>query len=153
MDIVAIEALASTASSAVVTAAATDLFEGVRHRVARLFGRGQADLSAGQRLGLTRDRLVRADPGAVEAVRAAQVAQWQTRFIDLLTDHPDAEAGLRALVEDLRGQLPGVVAASDHAMAAGRDVKVRASSGGLAAGVVHGDVAAPDPSAPGSDGG
>jgi hypothetical protein len=35
----AIEALASTASTALVTAAVTDFFEGVRHRVAVLFGR------------------------------------------------------------------------------------------------------------------
>lgn len=149
MDIAAIEALASTASAALVTAAVTDVFEGVRHRIARLFGRGEPDPAIQQRLARTQDRLAACERGELEPVRAALAAQWQTRFFDLLTDHPDAEPEVRELVDELRGLAPVVVSASDHAVSAGRDVNVTASGGGFAAGVVHGDVTPPGPSVPG----
>ena len=101
MDITAIEALAATASTALVTAAATDAFEGVRHRVARMFGRGQSDPKIEERLVATSEQLARAAPAELERKQAALAAQWQTRFADLLADYPDAEVELRALVEDL----------------------------------------------------
>ncbi len=148
MDLAAIEALASTASAAVVTAAATDLFEGVRRRVARMFGRGEPDPGAEQRLTLARDRLARAAPAEREQVRDVLIGQWQTRFTDLLADHPDTEDELRALVEELQERLPAV-AASDHSVAAGRDVTVQAAGGSVAAGVIHGNVGPPGPTAPG----
>jgi hypothetical protein len=53
---------------------------------------------------------------------------------------------LRALVQEVAAQLPaGAVSATDHSVAAGRDVKITASGGGIAAGVIHGNVALPDP--------
>jgi hypothetical protein len=51
----------------------------------------------------------------VAAVQAALAAQWQTRFADLLADHPDAAADLAALVSEIK---PAVTAA-DHSVAAG----------------------------------
>jgi hypothetical protein len=41
------------------------------------------------------------------------------------------------------------VLASGHAAAAGRDLNITASGGGTAAGVIHGNVAPPDPTLPG----
>ena len=56
------------------------------------------------------------------------------------------EADLRALVQEIQAQLPaGTVSAADHSVAAGRDVNITASGGGVAAGVIHGNVAPPDP--------
>ncbi len=60
----------------------------------------------------------------------------ETRFADLLADHPDAEAELAALVKDIK---PDVTAA-DHSVAAGGNVTATAKSGGVAANVIHGDV-------------
>ena len=69
-----------------------------------------------------------------------------TRLADLLEEDPGVEADLRALVQEIQAQLPaGVVSAADHAVAAGRDVNITASGGGVAAGVIHGNVAPPDP--------
>ena len=129
-------ALAAMAAAALVQAMVTDGWEGVRHKVARLFGRGQPDAAIERRLDTTRDQLTAATPGDLEKMQTALAAQWETRFADLLADHPDAEADLAALVKDIT---PAVTAA-DHAVAAGGNVTATAKSGGVAANVVHGDV-------------
>jgi len=129
-------ALAATAAAALLQAVVTDDWEGVRHKVTRLFGRGQPDAAIERRLDATRDQLTAATPGEVETVRAALAAQWETRFADLLADHPDAEDELAALVKDIK---PDVIAA-DHSVAAGGNVIATAQGGGVAANVIHGDV-------------
>ncbi len=145
-----VAALATLAGNALVTAAVTDFFEDVRGRVARLFGRGKADAGTERRLDATQTQLTSAAPGELERVRTTVAAQWQTRFTDLLDEYPDAEPELRALVADIEARLPaGTVAATDHSIAAGRDINIGASGGGVAAGVIHGNVSAPDPSSPG----
>src|SRR6516162_8279092 len=137
-------ALAATAAAALLQAVVTDDWEGVRHKVARLFGRGQPDVAIERRLDATRDQLAAATPGDLETVRAALAAQWETRFADLLADHPDAEAELAALVKDIKP----AVTATDHSVAAGGNVTATAKSGGVAANVIHGDVHA-GPTRPG----
>ena len=73
-----------------------------------------------------------------------------TRLTDLLEEDPGVEADLRTLVQEIQAQLPaGTVSAADHAVAAGRDVNISASEGGVAAGVIHGDVTPPGPIRPG----
>ena len=129
-------ALAAMAASALVQAMVTDGWEGVRHKVARLFGRGRPDVAIERRLDATRDQLTAATPVDLETVQEALAAQWETRFADLLADHPDVEAELAALVKDIR---PAATAA-DHSVAAGRNVTASAKSGGVAANVLHGDV-------------
>ena len=139
-------ALAAMAAAALVQAVVTDGWEGVRHKVARLFGRGQPDVAIERRLDATRDQLTAATPGEVETVRAALAAQWETRFTDLLADHPDAEAELAALVNEIKPD----VTAGDHSVAAGGNVTATAKSGGVAANVIHGDVHA-GPTRPGPE--
>ncbi len=129
-------ALAGMAAAALVQAMVTDGWEGVRHKVARLFGRGQPDVAIERRLDVTRDRLTAATAGDLETVQAALATQWETRFADLLADHPDAEAELAALVKEIRP----AVTATDHAVAAGGNVTATAEGGGVAANVIHGDV-------------
>jgi hypothetical protein len=129
-------ALAATAAAALVQAMVTDGWEGVRHKVARLFGRGQPDVAIERRLDVTRDRLTAATPDDLDTVQAALATQWETRFADLLADHPDAEAELAALVKEIRP----TVTATDHAVAAGGNVTATAQGGGVAANVIHGDV-------------
>ncbi len=122
------------AAAALVQAMVTDGWEGVRHKVARLFGRGQPDVVIERRLDTTRDQLAAATAGDLETVQAALAGQWETRFADLLADHPDAEAELAALVKEIRPTMT----ASDHSVAAGGNVTATAKSGGVAANVVHG---------------
>lgn len=144
MDIIT---LAVLAGNALVAAAVTDVWEDVRHKVARLFGRGQPDPQVERRLNTTRELFAAADPADLDRMREVQASQWSTRFGDLLADHPDAEAELRALVAEIQAKVP--VAATDHSVAAGKNVTVQADRGGVAAGVIHGDVR-PGPTTPGS---
>ena len=148
----ALVALAALAGNTVVTAAVTDTWEAARKGFARLLGRGDPAKTklAEERLTETADQLAEATGADVEPVRAALEAQWVTRMRDLLEEDPGAEADLRALVEEIQARLPaGMASAADHAVAAGRDVNISADRGGLAAGVIHGNVAPPGPTRPG----
>ena len=148
----AVLALAALAGNTVVTAAVTDAWESARKGFARLLGRGDPDKTqrAEERLAETHDRLTQAAGEDAEQTRAALEAQWVTRVRDPLEEDPGVEADLRTLVQEIQAQLPaGMVSATDHAVAAGRDVNISASGGGVAAGVIHGNVAPPNPTPPG----
>jgi|KBSMisStandDraft_5_1062788.scaffolds.fasta_scaffold304292_2 hypothetical protein len=136
MDPGTLAAIAQTASNALVTAAVTDTWEDLRHKIARWFGRGQPDQQIERRLDATRDQLMAAVPGELEAAQAALAGQWATRFADLLADYPDAGAELDELINDLKTR----VVAAGHSAAAARDMIADADRGGFAANVVHGDV-------------
>jgi phytoene dehydrogenase-like protein len=140
-----IGALAALAGSALVTATVTDAWQDARHKIARLFGRGQPDPVIGRRLDATHQQLAAAAPGELEQVRAYLTAQWQTRFADLLTDYPEAAGEVDAWAQEISTRIP---TASDHSAAAGRDMLARADHGGAAANVVHGSVTA-GPTTPG----
>ena len=145
-------ALASLAGKTVVAAAATDTWEAARRGIARLLGRGDPEQEqlAERRLEDTREQLAGAQGAGLEQARAALAAQWATRLADLLEDDPGVEADLRVLVQRIQKELPaGTVSATDHAVATGRDVNISASGGGVAAGVIHGNVTPPNPTHPG----
>jgi len=95
--------LAAKAGTVLVQAMAADDWEKVRPKVARLFGRGEPDPVAARRLDATRQQLDAASPGELEQAQAKLAAQWQTRFGDLLADHPDAGTELARLVDELTG--------------------------------------------------
>lgn len=101
-----IGALAGLAANTIVAAAVTDAFEGLRAKVARVFGRDQPDPGIQRRLDATRQQLTAATPGELETTRATQARQWETRFADLLADHPEAAGELRALLTEFRAALP-----------------------------------------------
>ena len=151
----ALIALAALAGNTVVAAATTDAWEATRRKFAQLLGRGDANKEqlADKRLEETRQQLERASGQELEKAQADLEKVWQLRLQDLLEEDPGVEAELRALVEEIRAQLPaGVVSAADHSIAAGRDVNISASDGGVAAGVIHGDVTPPGPTRPGPAG-
>jgi hypothetical protein len=140
----ALIALAALAGNTVVSAASTDAWEACRRECARLLGRGDPRKTEIARLRLTetQQQLAAAEGADLESARAAQTQEWEVRFADLVDEDPDIVSGLRALVEEVRAQLPaGVVSAAGHAVAAGRDVKISASEGGVAAGLIHGGLA------------
>jgi hypothetical protein len=149
----ALIALATLAGNTVIAAATTDRWEVARHKFARLLGRGdpQKEQLAEERLEETRKQLAGVSGQDLEKVQADLGHLWQLWLAGLLEEDPGAEAELRALVEEIRAQLPvASVAAVDHAVAAGRDVNISASQGGVAAGVIHGNVAPPCPADPSS---
>jgi hypothetical protein len=153
---VALDGLVSLAGQTVVTAAVTDAWEAARQGFARLLGRGDPDKTklAEQRLAATHAQLTGAEGADLERARAALEAQWVTRLADLLEEDPGIEADLRTLVEEIQARpSASVVSAADHAIAAGRDVNIRASGGGVAAGVIHGNVDPPNPIGQGPAGG
>lgn len=144
-------ALAQWAGQIVAASAVTDGWEAARRRVARLLGRGDPRKTelAERWLDETHQQLIAPDR-EIEPIRAAVSRRWEGRFADLLDEDPGVESDLRALVEEIQAQLPpGVVSAAGHAVAAGRDVNITASGGGTAAGVIHGNVAPPNPTGPG----
>lgn len=143
-----VSTLTALAGNTLVTAAVTDAWEDVRHKVARLFGRGEADPKIEQKLNDTWRQLDAAKPtGELERVQADLARDWTVRLKDLLADYPDAEAELNALVEDIR---PTIGAATDHSLTAGRDMKISADRGSVAGGVIDGDVTVTDPTGRGS---
>ena len=144
----ALIALAALAGNTVVAAATTDAWEAARRKFARLLGRGdpKKEQLAEKRLEETRQQLEGVSGQELEKAQVDLARDWQVRLTDLLEEDPGIEAELRAVVEEIRAQLPaGTVAASDHAVAAGRDVNISTSQGGVAAGVIHGNVAPPGP--------
>ena len=148
----ALVALAALAGNTVVTAAVTDAWESARKGFVRLLGRGDPAKTqlAGERLAESHDQLTQATGADLEPVHAELEAQWLTRMRDLLEEDPGAEADLRTLVQEIQARLPaGMVSAAGHAVAAGRDVNISADRGGIAAGVIHGNVAPPGPTHPG----
>jgi hypothetical protein len=144
----ALIALAALAGNTVVAAATTDAWEAARRKFARVLGRGdpKKEQVADKRLEETRRQLAALTGQELGQAQLELARAWQVRVADLLEENPSVEAELRTVVEEIRAQLPaGVVSAGDHSVAAGRDVNISASQGGLAAGVIHGDMALPDP--------
>ena len=138
-------ALAQWAGQTVAAAAVTDVWEAARKKVARLLGRGNPKKTEAVERWLdeTHQQLTAAQDADLEPARAAAAQRWEGRFADLLDEDPGVEADLRAVVTEIVSQLPArVVSAADHSVAAGRNVNIDATSGAVAAGVIHGDVLA-----------
>lgn len=142
-----IATLAATAGTALVQAMVNDGWEGLRHKVTSLFGRGQPDPKIEKKLAASRAQLAAASPADLGKLQADLAAEWRTRFGDLLDDHPDVAPDLTALVEELK---PIVASASDHSIAVGGDLEIKADHSGIAAGIIHGNVtpSPPTPAAP-----
>lgn len=108
-------ALAAAGGAAVVQAAGSDAWEGLRNRLARWFGRGDAERERGEleRLERSAEELAAADAESAGRIRARQEAVWQTRIETLLEDLADDEqraqaAGqLRQLLEQTVPQAGG----------------------------------------------
>jgi hypothetical protein len=98
--------LASLAANTVVAATVTDVYDGIRDRVARLFGRGNPDPVTARRLDKTRAELSDATSTSAEQLRAAHAAQWQVRFGDLVDAYPDIADELARLAAEIQAELP-----------------------------------------------
>ncbi len=100
-------ALASLAGNTVVAAATTDAWETAGQRFARLLGRGDPEQEqlAERRLAETREQLTGAEGADLERARAALAERWAGRLADLLEEYRDAEADLRALIQEVQAAL------------------------------------------------
>ncbi|MFB8090374.1 hypothetical protein [Streptomyces sp. NPDC055992] len=118
-------AVAAAGGGAVVQAAATDAWNGVRGGLARIFGRGDAGREQAEleRLDQTRAVLAAAQEGEeAQRVQIAQVARWQTRLETLLEELPEAEqqqvvAELQALVAQAKAAAPAGTVHNDFSQA------------------------------------
>ncbi len=148
--------LAVTGGTAVVQAAGTDAWAELRRAVATWFGRGvsQREQAELERLDRTAAALETTDAAEVERERIRQEASWQARIEARLenlqsTERDEAADQLRALLA--QHAAPGHVSAGPNGLAAGGNVDIRANSGSIAAGVIHGGAhlgipSTPDPS-------
>jgi hypothetical protein len=149
----AMTALAAAGGTAVVQAAGTDAWTGIRQQVARWFGRGnpQREQVQLERLDQTAAELQAARPAEAERVRIRQEAAWQGRIEVLLESLEDVERA--RVVDELRTlqaqqTIPRAVLAGQSGLAVGGDLNVRADNGSAAA-VTMGNVTLGNPSQPG----
>ncbi|MFD9515527.1 hypothetical protein [Streptomyces mirabilis] len=139
----ALVVLAAVGGTAVVQAAGTDAWAGLRQAVARWFGRGdgqrqQAEL---ERLDQTATALQTTDGAEAERARLRQEAAWQARIEALLEGLDEAERDRAA--DELRSLLTqhapgGGASAGPGGLAVGGNADIRAEGGSIAAGVIHG---------------
>ncbi|MFJ8869958.1 hypothetical protein ACIRD6_29855 [Streptomyces sp. NPDC102473] len=141
----ALTVLAAAGGTAVVQAAGTDMWTGLRQAVAGWFGRGdeQRQRVELERLDRTAEELQTVLAPDVERVRIRQEAAWQARIEDLLESLGDSERAQAA--EELRVFLAqheheGGVSAGRGGMAVGGNADIHADRGSVAAGVINGEV-------------
>jgi len=147
-----LQQLAQLAGLTVVAAAVTDAWQTARRGTARLLGRGDPtkEQLTEKRLEETRELLTSLEGAELDQARATLAERWSTRLADLLEEDPSVADELRSLVEQIQAALPaGAVSATDHSVAAGRDVNVSADHGSVSAAVLQGNVTAPGPTGPG----
>jgi hypothetical protein len=144
--------LASLAGRSLASAAGTDAWELMKRGMVRLFRHSGPERSqlTERRLEQSRGQLVNAPESELGDVRAEIEATWRTRLLDLLEENPDARNELRALLDHISSGIPPSEAPDVHAVAADRDITITASGGGVAAGMIHGDVNPGNPTIPGS---
>jgi hypothetical protein len=136
-------ALATSAATTMVNAMATDTWQSIRVRLAQLLGRGETRSEQMALETLDEDaETLSGEPTAM--VRREVTAAWTIRLRDLLRSDPKVAAGLRELVAEVDAST-GAASASGHGVAVGRDMTIRASYGGTAAGVIHGSVSPSNP--------
>ncbi|MEU6308613.1 hypothetical protein [Streptomyces chartreusis] len=93
MLVEALLALAAAGGGAVVQAAGTDAWNGMRGGIARVLARGETAREQGEleRLDRTRAVLETASEDEVERVRTSQAAVWQSRLEMLLEELPETQ--------------------------------------------------------------
>ncbi|MFD5882795.1 hypothetical protein [Streptomyces yangpuensis] len=149
----ALVVLAEAGGTAVVQAAGTDMWTGLRQAVARWFGRGdsQREQAELERLDQTAGELEVAGTTVTERARIRQEATWQARIESLLesldaTERAQAAEDLRVLLAQHMGQ--GTVSAGQGGLAVGGSVNIHADGGSIGAGVLYGGAHIDHPQGP-----
>ncbi|MFF2809941.1 hypothetical protein ACFVT2_22775 [Streptomyces sp. NPDC058000] len=149
----ALAALAAAGGTAVVQAAGTDAWTGLRQALARWFGHGdeQRERAELERLDQAASELEPADATGTERARVRQEAAWQARM-EALLENLDATERTRA-AEELSALLAqhaphGGASAGDGGQAVAGDVRIQADHGSAAAWTM-GNVTLGNPPQPG----
>ncbi|MFF9481691.1 hypothetical protein [Streptomyces sp. NPDC014733] len=134
----ALGALAAAGGTAVVQAAGTDMWTGLRQAVACWFGRGDAqrERTELERLDQAASELESAEGAEAERVHVRQEAAWQARIEALLesldvTERSRAAEELSALLA--RHTAHGGASAGNGGQAVAGDVRIEAHHGSAAA--------------------
>lgn len=118
-----LQALALTGGTTVVAAMATDAWQAVRVRIARLFRRGDPAHRSAIEAQLANSNTLVAQAEDAGRARTGLVALWQLQLEALLREYPDAEEELRTLIAEVSGALPQSwvqnITARDHSHAYG----------------------------------
>ncbi|WP_410646460.1 hypothetical protein [Amycolatopsis sp. cmx-4-54] len=151
----ALVALAAAGGTALVEAAATDAWTKTKERFARFLGRGdqQQALVVEGRLERTHTELLPLTGAELQRAREVRATEWATRLRDVLEEHPESADELRGVVEQSKADGVSVTAVTgDHSVVVGGDSTTSATSGGVAAQVIHGNVSTSgNPPQPGTD--
>lgn len=100
-----VEALALTGATTVVAAMATEAWQATRTRTARLFHR-QGRAASAVEAQLDGDAELVGSEDDPDGARRDLVGPWKRRFAALLRELPESEADLRALIDDVKRDLP-----------------------------------------------
>lgn len=149
-------ALAAAGGTALVQAAGTDAWAGLRQAMAQWFGRGdeQCRHEELERLDRTAAELAATqDAGDADAERARtrHEAVWQSRIEDLLGElrEEERDGAADAMRDLLQRYAPrGAVAADTGGIAVRGDFRIQADRGSVAFGIANGDVSISSPPAP-----
>jgi hypothetical protein len=121
-----LQALALTGGTTVVAAMATDGWQAVRVRIARLFRRGDPAHRSAIDAQLANSNTLVAQAEDADRARTGLAALWQLQLEALLRECPDAEEELRALIAEVSDALPQAqqswvqnITARDHSHAYG----------------------------------
>ncbi|MFF0629980.1 hypothetical protein [Streptomyces sp. NPDC004296] len=149
----ALETLAVAGGTAVVQAAGTDMWTGLRQAVARWFGRGDAQRERAEleRLDQAASELENAEGAGAERVRVRQKVAWQTRIETLLEslDVPERAQAAEELSAVLAQHTSNGGASADNGgQAVVGDVCIQADHGSAAAWTM-GNVTLGNPPQPG----
>lgn len=131
-------ALATSAGTALATAAATDVWGKVRSGFSRFFKRRSPELRSQDEglLDAMAELVSEAEPAEVDVIRRSQAAMWRKRLASMMESDPAAVAELRALLDEIEPQVP--VAQQVHLSHTG---VATASGGGFAnTGYIGGNV-------------
>ncbi|MGW7410314.1 hypothetical protein ACWGI9_42745 [Streptomyces sp. NPDC054833] len=149
----ALVALAAAGGTAVVQAAGTDAWAGLRQAVARWFSRSdsQGEQAELERLDQAAAALQTTDAAEAERARIRQEAAWQTRIEAMLEGLEDAERAQAA--DEFRALLAqhvpqGGVSTGPGGVAAGGNVSISAQQGSIATGVLYGGASIGTPTMP-----
>ncbi|MFF8946692.1 hypothetical protein ACF1A5_31440 [Streptomyces sp. NPDC014864] len=137
-------ALAAAGGTAVVQAAGTDAWAGVRRRAAALLGRSDVERREAELVRLDQTEAGVTGEGDVERQRAYWESVWQARlevFVEGLSaaEREGVAAELRALVVEAGSSSRAGQQAGAGGVVAGGDVSVRAEGGSVAGAVVRVD--------------
>ncbi|MEN3539807.1 hypothetical protein AAH991_32185 [Microbispora sp. ZYX-F-249] len=102
----ALAALAASGGAALAEAMATDAWQAARNGMARLFGRQGSQRQAAIEAQLDGNVVLVERASDPARARRRLMSLWEEELVQLLDEHPEAEADLRELITHIHDALP-----------------------------------------------